>query len=81
MADYDCNEHQLRSAHFIPLSFLTAALFHDNWFIISLIRVPATVCLSYFDMHCGFREGMGNYLTWIIGDNVIFILICYFSER
>ena len=76
----DCQEHQMRIASFVPLTFYTAALLQDSWLLVPPIRIGALIMLSWYDESCGVSLSFDNYLTWLIGDCCVYWLLCYLAE-
>jgi hypothetical protein len=76
-----CSEHQLRFSSFIPLTYFTAALLQDNWFLISIVRTAALVGLTASNVDCGFSDSNANYQVWIIGESFVYLFVAYLCER
>jgi hypothetical protein len=75
VAPYDCEEHQLRISSYVPLTYLLTATLSDSVVLIPLLRTGGIILLTYYDMECGVRFTLDNYLVWIVGESVNFWIL------
>ena len=52
-----------------------AATLSDSVVLIPLLRTGGIILLTYYDLECGVRFTIDNYLVWLVGESVNFWIL------